>query len=126
MIFLCLFIKEKETTKDGKCWIFRVCYKEGLNNNKRYISKKYATKTEVKAKEKKFLNELESDANTPSKMTIGDLWNNYLEYQQDKVRLNTYKSYQHTELYIKSLFNVKCSDFNINHFEKWKEIINNC
>ena len=36
--------KYNNPTKDGRCWLFRVNYKDSLNNNRRYTSKKYATK----------------------------------------------------------------------------------
>ena len=115
--------KYNNVTKDGRCWVFRVNYKDALNNRQRYTSKKFATKTEAKEAERKFLNELEKKSNLPSKMTIGELWDKYLEFQSDKVRINTRRSYQYAEQSIKLLFNIKCSEFNIAHYDKWKEYI---
>ena len=115
--------KYNNPTKDGRCWLFRVNYKDSLNNNRRYTSKKYATKFEAKEAERKFLNELDNNSNIPSKMTLGDLWDKYLEFQSDKVRINTRRSYIYTQESLKILFNIKCSEFNIAHYDKWKEYI---
>lgn len=115
--------KYNNVTKDGRCWVFRVNYKDALNNRQRYTSKKFATKTEAKEAERKFLNELEKNSNLPSKMTLGELWDKYLEFQSDKVRINTRRSYHYAEQSIKLLFNIKCSEFNIAHYDKWKEYI---
>ena len=115
--------KYNNPTKDGRCWLFRVNYKDSLNNNRRYTSKKYATKFEAKEAERKFLNELDNNSNIPSKMTLGDLWDKYLEFQSDKVRINTRRSYIYTQKSLKILFNIKCSEFNIAHYDKWKEYI---
>ena len=110
--------KYNNPTKDGRCWLFRVNYKDSLNNNRRYTSKKYATKFEAKEAERKFLNELDNNSNIPSKMTLGDLWDKYLEFQSDKVRINTRRSYIYTQESLKILFNIKCSEFNISHYDK--------
>ena len=56
-------------------------------------------------------------------MTLGELWDKYLEIQSDKVRINTRRSYHYAEQSIKLLFNIKCSEFNIAHYDKWKEYI---
>lgn len=115
--------KYNNPTKDGRCWLFRVNYKDSLNNNRRYTSKKYATKFEAKEAERKFLNELDNNSNIPSKITLGDLWDKYLEFQSDKVRINTRRSYIYTQESLKILFNIKCSEFNISHYDKQKEYI---
>ena len=47
----------------------------------------------------------------------------YLEFQSDKVRINTRRSYHYAEQSIKLLFNIKCSEFNIAHYDKLKEYI---
>lgn len=57
-------------------------------------------------------------------MTIGDLCNSFLEYQDDKVRISTKVGYKYRSKCLVPLFNIRCSDFNINYFEKWKKYIN--
>lgn len=116
--------KTNKPTKDGRCYFFKVFYKDRLANDKQYVSKKYATKTEAKDDERKFLNSLKDERKTPSKMTIGDLWDRWFEYQMDKVRISTKRGYIHTKKYVEPLFQIKCADFNEFHFEEWKKFMN--
>ena len=96
--------KTTTPTKDGRCWYFKVQYKDSLNNTKVFISKKYATKTEAKDEERKYINKVNEKKRAPIDMTIGDLWQKFLEYKDDKVRISTKRGYHHTEKYIKPLF----------------------
>lgn len=54
-------------------------------------------------------------------MTIKDLWNKWMDYQDDKVKITTKRGYHHARKYIEPVFNIKCSEFNIVHFEAWKK-----
>lgn len=117
--------KASKPTKDGRSYFFKVNYKDRLSNDSQYVSKKYATKTEAKDEERKFLNSLKDERKTPTKMTIGDLWDRWFEYQLDKVRVSTKRGYVHTKKYIEPLFQIKCVDFNEFHFEEWKKSMNN-
>lgn len=116
--------KAKTPTKDGKYWFFRVNYKDEFNNIKRYNSKKYLTKSEAKKAELEYLNKLNENVNVPIKMTFEDLWNAFLKYQDDKVRISTKVGYKYRGKYLVPLYNIKCVDFNINYFENWKSYIN--
>ena len=116
--------KAKIPTKDGKCWFYRVCYRDEFNALKRYNSKKYATRSEAKEAELEYLNKLKEIVNVPVKMTIGDLWKAFLEYQDDKVRLSTKVGYKYRSKHLEPLFNIKCVDFNIMYFENWKKLMN--
>jgi integrase len=116
--------KSKKSTKDGRSYFFKVFYKDAFYNDKQYVSKKYLTKTEAKDEERKFLNSLKEEKKKPSKMTIGDLWDKWFEYQQDKVRISTKRGYVHTKKYVENMFNIKCTEFNQFHFEEWKKYMN--
>ena len=117
--------KAKTPTKDGKCWFFRVPYRDEFNAVKQYNSKKYATRAEAKEAELEYLNKLKENINVPMKMTIEDLWNAFLEYQDDKVRISTKVGYKYRGKYLVPLYNIKCVDFNIMYFENWKKYMNN-
>lgn len=117
--------KSKNPTKDGRCWFFKVQYKDSLSNTKLFTSKKYATKTEAKDEERKYLNQVNDNNRAPEKMTIGDLWQKFLEFQDDKVRVSTKRGYQGTVKYIEPLFNIKCVDLSPAHYEEWKKMIYN-
>ena len=116
--------KSDNPTKDGRAYFFKVSYKDKLCNVQKYVSKKYATKTEAKDAERKFMTNIKEKDKVPSKMTIGDLWQNWYEYQYDKVRISTRRGYAHTKKYVEPLFSIKCSDFNEFHFEEWKKFVN--
>ena len=78
--------KSKTPTKDGRCWYFRVCYKDEFNNNQRYQSKKYLTKVEAKEAEAEYISQMKSDpVKVPEKMTLEDLWESFIAYQDDKM-----------------------------------------
>lgn len=116
--------KAKTPTKDGKCWFFRVPYRDEFNKIKQYNSKKYATRAEAKEAELEYINKLKENINVPIKMTIEDLWNAFLEYQDDKVRISTKVGYKYRGKYLVPLYNIKCVDFNIMYFENWKKYMN--
>ena len=116
--------KSSTPTKDGRCYFFKVFYKDNFGNDKQFVSKKFATKTEAKDQERIFLNSLKDERKVPSKLTIGDLWNKWYEYQDDKVRISTKRGYVHTKKYVEPLFNIKCTEFNQFHFEEWKKFMN--
>ena len=116
--------KTKTPTKDGKCWFFRVPYRDEFNTIKQYNSKKYATRAEAKEAELEYLNKLKENINVPMKMTIEDLWNAFLEYQDDKVRISTKVGYKYRGKYLVPLYSIKCVDFNIMYFENWKKYMN--
>lgn len=117
--------KSKTPTKDGRCWYFRVCYKDEFDNNQRYQSKKYLTKYEAKEAEAQYINELKNNpVKVPEKMTLEDLWKSFMAYQDDKVRISTKVGYKYVEKHYKELFHIKCVDYNIQHFEAWKKVMN--
>ena len=117
--------KAKTPTKDGKYWFFRVVYKDEFNTPKRYNSKKYFTRAEAKEAELEYLNKLKENVNVPTKMTFEDLWNAFLEYQDDKVRISTKVGYKYRGKYLVPLYNIKCVDFNIVYYENWKKYKSN-
>ena len=119
-----VYKRTDKKTKDGRCYFFRVRYKDSFNKNRVYESKMYATKTEAKDEERFFLNKIEAKNKAPIKMTIGDLWEKFLEYQDDKVKISTKRGYYYKSKYLKKMFHIVCNDFNIQHYEAWKKEIN--
>ena len=57
-------------------------------------------------------------------MTFKDLYTAFYEYQKDKVRDSTMKTYRDRIKYLDILAKVKLKDFNIQHFEMWKKKVN--
>lgn len=124
MIFIAIFqAKAKEQTKDGRKWYFSTYYK-GLDGvNKLYRSKKYMTKKEAQEAERQFLLSLDQTINHRD-MTFKDLYLAFYEYQSDKVRESTIKTYKDRIKYLELFDKIKLREMNIKHFELWKKEIN--
>ena len=117
--------KAKTPTSDGRCWFYKVSYVDIFGRQQTKVSKKFQTKTEAKIAESQFMVEdVKEDKNAPVDMTFADLYEKFLEYQDDKVRLTTKRNYANKIKHLESLMNVKCKDFNIYIFEEWKKEIN--
>ena len=113
----------KEQTKTGKKWYFSTYYKGLDGNNKLHKSKKYATKKEALEAEREFLVKLDETYNHRD-MTFKDLYIKFYDYQSDKVRESTMKTYRDRIKYLQLFDKVKLVDFNIKHFELWKKEVN--
>ena len=112
--------KTKTPTKDGRSWFFKVNYKDSLGNIHAKVSQKYSTKTEAKDAERRFLNSVKDKKLVPTKMTLGDLWDDWMVHQDSRVKVSTKNNYKQTIPYIEMLFNIKCHEFSLQQFEDWK------
>lgn len=88
-----------------------------------HISGKYFTKKEAQQEERKFLASIKDKSNNTN-MRFKDLYLAFYEYQKDKVKETTLQTYYDRVPFLEYLDNIKLEDFNINHFEAWKKIIN--
>ncbi|MDD2181666.1 MAG: site-specific integrase [Bacilli bacterium] len=112
--------KADKPSKDGKQWIFYTRYTDLSGDRKQYKSKKYATKKEALEGERQFELYLDKNINK-SNMTFKDLYLAYYDYQKDKVKQTTIKTYLDRIKYLELLSNIKLDDLNIHHFETWKK-----
>ena len=80
-----------EATKKGCKWVFEIHYRTLQGDMKHYTSKKFRTRREAEDEEKRFL--LQHGKLDCYDMTIKDLYNNFVDYQNDKVKMNTLRSY---------------------------------
>ena len=94
--------KSKESTKDGRSWFFQVWYTTLSGEKKKYRSKKFALKKEAEEAERIFMMTL-TDKVESNDITFKDLFNNYLNYQQDKVKMTTFYDYHKYFKYLNSL-----------------------
>ncbi len=109
-------------TKDGRKWVFELRYKTLQGEMKKYTSKKFKTKREADDEEKKF--RMQHGSLQVYDMTIKNLYDNFFDYQQDKVKSNTLRSYQERFKYLKSIENIRINDFNSTHYNLWRKEIN--
>ena len=117
-------VKSKDqATKDGKTWYFyqRITLPDG--KRKAYKSKKFATKKEAQDAEKEFLNTVDRHEYNPTDMTWKQLYEEFYEYKKDKVKLTTMRTYRQRDKYFKMLNNIKLSELNITHYQKWRSYI---
>ena len=82
------------------------------------LGSNYKTKGEASEEERKYLNAVDENKMAPDSMTIGELWNKWMEFQDPQVRISTKNGYKHTEKYIRNLFNIKCINFNLKNYEE--------
>lgn len=117
--------KYNKATKDGRQWIYKVSIKDVYGNNKQVASKRYATKTEAKQAEAKFWLEYNKPTTPIEDLTLRDLVDRFLIHQEDKVRSTTKYNYQQKLRHCESMLDIKCRDYKIEHFEAWKDEVNN-
>ena len=58
-------------------------------------------------------------------MTIKDLYNSFFDYQLDKVKSNTLRSYQERFKHLISIERIRINEFNSSHYNLWRKELNN-
>ena len=116
-------IVKLKPTKDGRQYSFKVRYTALDGSNKQYLSKKYALKKEAQEAERQFLLTLTEKVNKPT-MTFKDLFIELDSYKKNTIKITSYENYPKMYNHLKSLNNIRVCDFNITHFNLWKEEMN--
>lgn len=116
---------KSKQTKDGRSWYFRVPYVDLCGKRKQHWSKFYFTKKEAQEGERQFLASVKDMSSNPN-MTFEELCLDFYEYQEKSksVKETTLQTYKDRKPFLEYLYNIKLVDFNINHFEMWKQKIN--
>lgn len=117
-------LDKAEWTKDGRKWIFYDWIHNLDGTRRKYKSKKYFTKKEALETERDFMASYNTDADNNRNMTFKNLYTSYYQYQEDKVKETTLKTYRDRKRFFESLDNIKLKDFSIQHFELWRKEIN--
>lgn len=112
--------KADKPLKNGNIWIFYIRYTDLTGKRKAYKSKKFATKKEAREAEFNFIQSMDYK-NINKNMTFKDLYVQYCNYQEDKIKITTKDTYEDRFKYLEILSNIKLNDFNIYHFEMWKK-----
>lgn len=113
----------KKRSKDGRSWYFRVFYSDLTGKKKQHYSKNFFTKKEAQIAEREFLSS-EKEPIDSRNMKFKDLYLAFYEHQKDIVKETTFQTYKDRVPFLEILDEVKLTDFNINHFDKWKKIMN--
>lgn len=94
--------KDKNKTKDGRCWYFKV-YKKDFNGvNKAYKSKRYLTKKEAQEEEALFLLKRDNPLRKPFSLIANDYFNHLKKVKKASTYDTRVRDYHnHIEPYLK-------------------------
>lgn len=116
-------LKENKITKDGRSWVF-IQYSKGLDGKRhQYQSKAYMTENEALQAEKEYLYKYK-DVEVNPHMTFKEAYTIYYEYQKDKIKDSTLKTYRDRIKYMGLLDNVELVNLDWDLYQKWRAQIN--
>lgn len=116
-------LKKNKITKDGRSWVF-IQYSKGLDGKRhQYQSKAYMTENEALQAEKEYLNKYK-DVEVNPHMTFKEAYTIYYEYQKDKIKDSTLKTYRDRIKYMGLLDNVELVNLDWDLYQKWRAQIN--
>lgn len=116
-------LKENKVTKDGRSWVF-IQYSKGLDGKRhQYQSQAYMTEEEAIQAEKIYLNKYK-DVEVNPHMTFKGAYTIYYDYQKDKVKDSTLKTYRDRIVYMGLLDNVELVNLNWDLYQKWRAQMN--
>lgn len=116
-------LKENKITKNGRSWVF-IQYSKGLDGKRhQYQSKAYMTENEAIQAEKEYLNKYK-DVEVNPHMTFKEAYTIYYEYQKDKIKDSTLKTYRDRIKYMGLLDNVELVNLDWDLYQKWRAQIN--
>ena len=116
-------LKENKITKDGRSWVF-IQYSKGLDGKRhQYQSQAYMTEDEAIQAEKIYLNKYK-DVEVNPHMTFKEAYTIYYDYQKDKIKDSTLKTYRDRIKYMGLLDNVELVNLNWDLYQKWRAQIN--
>lgn len=116
-------VSKSKITKDGRSWAF-VQPKIGLDGKThQYQSQAYFTKEEAEQAEKEYLEKYKNIEGNPN-MTFKEAYTIYYEYQEDKIKDSTLKTYRDRIKYMGLFDNVQLVDLNWELYQKWRKEMN--
>ena len=118
-------LEKYKWTKDGRRWVFYTWEKTLDGKKYKKFSQAYFTKKEAQEAERKYLGQMnkklfEQDKN----MTFKDLYVAYLDYQSDKVKATTIRTYNDRIRYMKIFEDIKLKDLSAYHYQSWRKELN--
>ena len=116
-------LKENKITKDGRFWVF-IQYSKGVDGKRhQYQSQAYMTEEEAIQAEKIYLNKYK-DVEVNPHMTFKEAYTIYYDYQKDKIKDSTLKTYRDRIKYMGLLDNVELVNLNWDLYQKWRAQMN--
>ena len=93
-------LEKYKWTKDGRKWVFYTWTQSLDGKRKKYTSKAFHTKKEALEAEREYVSKLTVFTEDKG-MTFKDLYTAYYEYQEDKVKATTLKTYRDRIVFMK-------------------------
>ena len=116
-------LKKSKITKDGRSWVF-IQYSKGLDGKRhQYQSQAYMTEEEAIQAEKIYLNKYK-DVEVNPHMTFKEAYTIYYDYQKDKIKDSTLKTYRDRIKYMGLLDNIELVNLNWDLYQKWRAQMN--
>lgn len=116
-------LKENKRTRDGRSWVF-IQYSKGLDGKRhQYQSQAYFTKEEATKAELEYSDKYK-DVEVNPHMTFKEAYTLYYEYQKDKIKDSTLKTYSDRIKYMGLLDNIELVNLNWEHYQKWRSQMN--
>ena len=116
-------LKENKRTRDGRSWVF-IQYSKGLDGKRhQYQSQAYFTKEAATKAELEYLDKYK-DVEVNPHMTFKEAYTLYYEYQKDKIKDSTLKTYRDRIKYMGLLDNIELVNLNWEHYQKWRSQMN--
>ena len=116
-------LKGNKVTKDGRSWAF-ITYSKGLDGKRhQHQSQAFYTKKEAEEAEKEYLMKYK-DLDVNPHMTFKEAYKIYYEYQKDKIKDATLKTYRDRIVYMGLFDNVELVDLNWDLYQKWRKEMN--
>lgn len=112
-------LEQYKWTKDKRKWVFYTWVTSLDGKRKKYTSKAYHTKKEALEAEREFVSKITIYTEDKG-MTFKDLYLSYYDYQEDKVKATTLKTYRDRIKYMQLLDKIKLKDLNVTHYELWR------
>ena len=108
-----------ESTKDGRCYYFRIKYKDLFGKKVDYKSMKFKTKKEATDEEALYRVKISENKSHTKNHTFNELFTEYLEEQSKVLKKQSIEKIK--QEYSKfPLGELKVNDFNVNTFKKFK------
>ena len=116
-------LKANKITKDGRSWVF-IQYSYGLDGKRhQYQSPAFMTEKEAIKAEEEYLNKYKELEVNPH-MTFKEAYTLYYDYQKDKIKDSTLKTYRDRMVYMGLLDNVELVNLDWNLYQKWRNQMN--
>jgi len=115
--------KSKNPTKDGRMWFYKTSVEDAFGKKKPVVSKKFTTKSEALKAERDFLSKVDNGFK-PNDMTFRELYDKFVEFQDDKIKKTTKNNYKKRFSYLEMFMDIKCVDYTIEQYEAWRNEMN--